>query len=205
MILDDIFRELRRIQRKERNESGLAKVGDDFYKKTNRYMKELMENLSGDPLNTKGYDLLRDVQRITTEICERREHKITDIAVMNVQRSYNFFKKKKLDLGKTPSNLTPEEQKLYISLLSLLMEHRSRIFPVFQEKKKPNETDANNTIPKSENNKIETVLIYEEIPSTIVGVDEKIYGPFQPQDVVRLPSTTARVLVNSGKGRLIKH
>ncbi|HOP33269.1 MAG TPA: hypothetical protein PKU94_07835 [Candidatus Hydrothermia bacterium] len=52
------------------------------------------------------------------EICERREHKITDIAVMNVQRSYNLFNKNpRLDLeDKSPVNLTPEEKKLYSSL-----------------------------------------------------------------------------------------
>ncbi|MDI6882410.1 MAG: hypothetical protein QMC86_06220 [Methanothermobacter sp.] len=205
--MDDFFRELRRIQKKERDERGLARVGDDFYKKTHGYMEKLMGTLSKDPLNSKGHHLLREVQRITMEICERREHKITDIAVMNVQRSYNLFNKNpKLDLNdKSPPNLTPEEKKLYSSITSLLIEHRSRVFPILQSK--PANTKASNKKEKikSARTEIETIIVYDEVPSTIVGVDEKVYGPFKPQDIVRLPSITAKIFVDSGKGRFIKH
>lgn len=205
--MDDFFRELRRIQKKERDERGLARVGDDFYKKTHEYMEKLMGTLSKDPLNSKGHHLLREVQRITMEICERREHKITDIAVMNVQRSYNLFNKNpKLDLNdKSPPNLTPEEKKLYSSITSLLIEHRSRVFPILQSK--PANTKASNKKEKikSARTEIETIIVYDEVPSTIVGVDEKVYGPFKPQDIVRLPSITAKIFVDSGKGRFIKH
>ncbi|BAW32004.1 MAG TPA: hypothetical protein PLO64_01045 [Methanothermobacter sp.] len=198
--MDDFFRKLRRIQKKERNESGLAKVGDDFYKKTYDYMEKLINNLSKDPLDTTGHHLLRDVQRITMEICERREHKITDIAVMNVQRSYNLFNKNpKLDQDTTPLNLTPEEKRLYSSIINLLIEHRSRLFPILKDK--------STTINKSEKREddIKTILVYDEVPSAIVGVDEKVYGPFKPQDIVRLPTITARIFVDSGKGRFIEH
>lgn len=201
--MDDFFRELRRIQKKERSESGLARVGDDFYKKTYDYMKKLMSTLSKDPLNTKRHHLLRDVQRITMEICERREHKITDIALMNVQRSYNLFNKNpKLDLEDArPINLTPEENKLYSSIITLLIDHRSKIFPILQK------ADTKETEEKVKEfpDKIETIIVYDEVPSAIVGVDEKVYGPFKPQDVVRLPSITAKIFVDSGKGRFIKH
>jgi len=202
--LDDFFRELRRIQKKERSESGLARVGDDFYKKTYDYMRKLMSTLSRDPLNTRGHHLLMDVQRITMEICERREHKITDIALMNVQRSYNLFNKKpKLDLeDASPINLTPEEKKLYSSIITLLIDHRSKIFPILQ---KADTKKIEEKIKESADNGIETIIVYDEVPSTIVGVDEKVYGPFKPQDVVRLPSITAKIFVNSGKGRFIKH
>ena len=205
--MDDFFRELRRIQKKERDERGLARVGDDFYKKTYDYMKKLMGTLSKDPLNSRRHHLLRDVQRITMEICERREHKITDIAVMNVQRSYNLFNKNpKLDLeDKSPVNLTPEEKKLYSSITSLLIEHRSRLFPILEDKpantKDPNKKEER----KTAESEIKTIIVYDEVPSAIVGVDEKVYGPFKPQDIVRLPSITARIFVDSGKGRLIKH
>lgn len=205
--MDDFFRELRRIQKKERDERGLARIGDDFYKKTHDYMEKLMSTLSKDPLNSKGHHLLRDVQRITMEICERREHKITDIAVMNVQRSYNLFNKNpKLDLeDKSPANLTPEERKLYSSITTLLIEHRSRVFPTLQSKPANTKNSNKKEGIKSTRTEIETIIVYDEVPSTIVGVDEKIYGPFKPQDIVRLPSMTARIFVDSGKGRVIKH
>ena len=205
--MDDFFRELGRIQKRERDERGLARVGDDFYEKTHEYMKKLMGTLSKDPLNSRRHHLLRDVQRITMEICERREHKITDIAVMNVQRSYNLFNKNpKLDLeDKSPANLTPEEKKLYSSITSLLIEHRSRVFPILQGKPTSAKDSNKKDERRSTGAEVKTIIIYDEVPSAIVGVDEKVYGPFKPQDIVRLPYITARIFVDSGKGRLIKH
>ena len=72
-----------------------------------------MKKIDNNPFSFESY-LLRDAQRIVAEICERREHKIANSVVMNVQRSYKIFKDSTGD-GKPqiPSNLTPEEQELY--------------------------------------------------------------------------------------------
>jgi len=128
--LDEFFQKLRDIQKKERSISGLARVGDDFYREVQNYLDKLIKSVDNDPFSLEHY-LLRDTQRITTEICERREHKITDSAVMNVQRSYHLFKgKPKFVLhDTTPLNLTPEEEKLYFSLIEVLKLYREEIIP----------------------------------------------------------------------------
>jgi len=36
-------------------------------------------------------------------------------------------------------------------------------------------------------------------------VDEKVYGPFRPQDIVTLPSLNANVFINAKKGRRIRY
>lgn len=292
--MDEFFQKLRKIQKKERNESGLARVGEDFYKRIHRYLEELMDTVGNDPFAKEQY-LLRDTQRIATEICERREHKITDSAVMNIQRSYHLFKgKPQFDLqDTTPLNLTPEEEKLYFSLIDTLKGYRGRIIPsldvlddppivpnnigseaadtsnenvssqktssksitdskplkpledvltnqnsenngseVFNEegigveKGSPNkqtkeqldnkEHENDFTYPvgpedlsksKSKTKKpsidLKTVVIFEELPS-IVGVDEKVYGPFCPQDVVKMPEINAQIFIKARKGRYIK-
>ena len=38
---------------------------------------------------------------------------------------------------------------------------------------------------------------------SIVGVDEKVYGPFSANDVVILPNITAQILVDNNKAGLI--
>ncbi|MCL2116518.1 MAG: hypothetical protein FWH29_09900 [Methanobrevibacter sp.] len=126
--MDQFFKELREIQKKERANSSLARVGSDFYKRTYNYLDKLKANIGNDPFSNEHY-LLKDIQRITTEICERREHKITDIAVMNIHRSYHLFKgKPKFDLlDTTPINLTNEEKELYLSLIDTLTNHRQSI------------------------------------------------------------------------------
>lgn len=126
--MDQFFKELREIQKKERANSSLARVGSDFYKRTYKYLDKLKARVGNDPFSNEHY-LLKDIQRIATEICERREHKINDAAVMNIQRSYHLFKgKPKFDLlDTTPLNLTNEEEKLYFSLIDTLKTHRQSI------------------------------------------------------------------------------
>lgn len=259
--MDEFFQKLRKIQKNERSNSGLARVGDNFYHRVHRYLEDLMHTVDNDPFSLE-HDLFKDAQRIATEICERREHKIADSAVMNIQRSYHLFKDKpQFDLqDTTPLNLTPEEEKFYFSLLDILKGHRNRIIPAMdienvslnseaynidnshtkssfssQEESKDNSTKFainkdlltreksqyqpsqeindkkghirpkkyNEIASKSNKFDFKTLIIFEELPS-ILGVDEKVYGPFYPQDVITLPEPNAQIFVNSRKGRLIQ-
>ncbi|KZX11398.1 DNA replication complex subunit Gins51 [Methanobrevibacter filiformis] len=127
--MDDFFQKLRKIQKKERANSTLARVGNDFYTRTNNYIDELKTVVGNDPFSKEHY-LLKDSQRIATEICERREHKIADAAIMNIHRSYHLFIKGQAQfdlLDTTPLNLTNEEEKLYFSIIDNLKGHRKNI------------------------------------------------------------------------------
>ncbi|HNS26340.1 MAG TPA: hypothetical protein PKK85_09760, partial [Methanobacteriaceae archaeon] len=75
--MDEFFQKLREIQKKERNLSGLAPVGENFYQNISNYFNVLMKKIDDNPFSFESY-LLRDAQRITAEICERREHKISN-------------------------------------------------------------------------------------------------------------------------------
>ncbi|WP_295722112.1 hypothetical protein [uncultured Methanobrevibacter sp.] len=125
----EFFQELRKIQKKERgNPSSLAKVDNNFYHQVYSYLHDLRENAGRDPFSKENY-LLKDTQRIATEICERREHKIADAAIRNIHKSYHLFKgKAEFDLvDTTPLNLTPEEEKLYYILIDNFKNYRHNI------------------------------------------------------------------------------
>ena len=47
------------------------------------------------------------------------------------------------------------------------------------------------------------MLVFDEV-GAIVGVDEKTYGPFRPQDIVTLPMVNAKVFFKNRKGRQVK-
>jgi len=55
----------------------------------------------------------------------------------------------------------------------------------------------------SNRDKIKTVMVLEGLPS-IMGIDQKIYGPLQPQDIVTMPETTAKIIIENNKGKFIK-
>ena len=88
--MDQFFQTLRKIQKKERNNGTLARVEDTFYQDIHKYLNNLKKSAGADPFS-KEYNLIKDTQRVATEICERREHKITDAAVINIHRSYHLF------------------------------------------------------------------------------------------------------------------
>ncbi|MBQ6512192.1 hypothetical protein [Methanobrevibacter sp.] len=282
--MDQFYKELRTIQKKERNNATLARVEEDFYSKIHEYLDDLKQQAIRDPFSNIP-QILHEAQRIATEICERREHKITDAAVVNIHRSYHLFTgKPQFDLvDTTPLNLTPEEEKFYFSLIDTLRNHRGNISleklsdgDEIPDKKviKPKETQSNtlispkpdekddkvldrhdeiskskpaedkkaepkekqddaskiDAVAKPQNKNIEqnpnafdeneefydfeskriakdtelvTMLVFDDI-EPIVGVDERIYGPFRPQDLVTLPLINAKVFFKNRKGRQVK-
>ena len=166
--MEEFFQTLRQIQKKERNNSSLARVGDNFYKNVNNYINELKTTVGPDPFSDKQY-LLKDAQRIATEICERREHKITEAALMNIHRSYHLFKKGKPQfdfLDTTPLNLTKEEETLYFSLIDTLRDHRGNIsldkFTEELEDKKDNIEFKSNNVKKSSDESLKEIKNLKE-------------------------------------------
>lgn len=129
--MDEFFQKLREIQKKERSISGLSRVGDHFYTEVSNYLNGLMRKIDDNPFSFESY-LLRDAQRIVAEICERREHKIANSAVMNVQRAYQLFKETKAKGSSdnqitVPINSTPEEEFLYLELVESIVKYREKL------------------------------------------------------------------------------
>ena len=130
--MDEFFQKLREIQKKERSISGLSRVGDNFYTEVSNYLNMLMRKIDNNPFSFESY-LLRDAQRIVAEICERREHKIANSAVMNVQRTYQLFKESKSKDSRddnqitVPINSTPEEEGLYLELVDSFIKYRGKL------------------------------------------------------------------------------
>lgn len=285
--MDQFYQQLRKVQKKERNNGTLARVDETFYNDIHEYLDDLRRQAMEDPFSN-AHGILKEAQIIATEICERREHKITDAAVVNIHRSYHLFTgKPQFDLvDTTPLNLTPEEEKFYYSLIDTLKNHRGAISleklsddedevgpaktketqsttlvppkkdpvleksdeinnaeaiveektqppkeevmapkpepvkPKVEEKPKvtppktniednPNAVDEADEFYDLESQKIAkdselvTMLVFDDV-GPIVGVDEKVYGPFRSQDLVTLPMVNAKIFFKNRKGRQVK-
>ncbi len=295
---DKFYQDLRKIQKIERNNGTLARVEETFYNDIHEYLDSLRRKAIEDPFSNV-HGILKNAQMIATDICERREKKITESAVVNIHRSYHLFTgKPQFDLvDTTPLNLTPEEERFYYSLIETLKNHRGNISleklseedetpddaksaPLVPPKNTQSEVQSTTVTPPKEtskddavlerleeinkakvivdekpepiekqiiNSKIEqakkekpivkpketniednpnavnetdefydleskkiakdtelvTMLVFDEI-GPIVGVDEKVYGPFRPQDLVTLPMINAKIFFKNRKGRQVK-
>lgn len=286
--MDKFYQDLRKIQKKERNNGTLSRVEETFYSDMHEYMDVLKQEAMNDPFS-KAPAMLKEAQIIATEICQRRETKIANSAVLNIHRSYHLFTgKPQFDLvDTTPLNLTPEEEKFYYSLIDTLKNHRNNISLADfsddenEDKKpiiKPKETQKTTLTPEVEKpaenvssepvrevikpkpvekpkevikpkpvkeaiepkperevksqpagsiednpnafdnpdefydfesqkvareTELVTMLVFDEV-GAIVGVDEKVYGPFRPQDIVTLPLINAKIFFKNRKGRKVK-
>jgi len=315
----DLYQTLRKIQKKERDNGTLAHVEETFYEDIHNYINELKQSAIDDPFSDV-YNTLNEARRIATEICERREHKITNAAVLNMNRSYHLFSgKQDFDLvDSMPLNLTPEEETFYFSIIETLKNHRINLSgqevpkptkmveddvedvsektpkeegtessnslsdiadaaienssateipkepaeakPVVDDSPKSNDDvldridqiskakvitneviepiekqitksktpEVKNETPKKHDSfddieilnpddqfidldvpkraresEIVTILVLGDIGS-IMGIDEKVYGPFRSQDIVTLPKINANIFVKNRKARFVK-
>ena len=315
----DLYQTLRKIQKKERDNGTLAHVEETFYEDIHNYINELKQSAIDDPFSDV-YNTLNEARRIATEICERREHKITNAAVLNMNRSYHLFSgKQDFDLvDSMPLNLTPEEETFYFSIIETLKNHRINLSgqevpkpiktveddvedvgektpkeeatessnslsdiadaaienssateipkepaeakPVVDDSPKSNDdvldridqiskakvitdevrepiekqitksktSEVKNETPKKQDSfddieilnpddqfidldvpkraresEIVTILVLDDIGS-IMGIDEKVYGPFRSQDIVTLPKINANIFVKNRKARFVK-
>ncbi|MCL2686913.1 MAG: hypothetical protein FWE58_00035 [Methanobrevibacter sp.] len=198
---DAFFTKLREIQKKERANSILARVGPDFYRRTYSYLDELKNIAENNPFSSE-HDLLRNIQRIATEICEIREHKIADAAVLNIQRSYHLFQgKPQFDLlDTTPLNLTDEEEKLYFSLIDTLKSHRQSIS--FDELSSEDNLVLNDSknISNEENSIIDSSNIEKKSIEDSVGND-KLSPEFKKLDssISKLKNRKSEESIDIGK------
>lgn len=287
--MDQFYQTLRKVQKKERNNGTLTRVEETFYNDIHEYMGKLKQEAINDPFS-KAPAMLKEAQIIATEICQRRETKISNSAVLNIHRSYHLFTgRPQFDLvDTTPLNLTPEEEQFYYSLIDTLKNHRQNISmeklsdddkedekpvifkpettkpttldssadendevlsrleeiknakPVADSKRESVEKQIANsrmaeqvkTQPKKEavkadieenpnageeadefydlesqkiakDTELVTMLVFDEVDA-IVGVDEQVYGPFRPQDLVTLPMINAKIFFKNRKGRQVK-
>jgi DNA replication factor GINS len=133
-----------------------------------------MRKIDDNPFSFESY-LLRDAQRIVAEICERREHKIANSAVMNVQRAYQLFKESKSKDSRddhqitVPINSTPEEEGLYLELVDSFIKYRGKLTaPLMSYIQKNQGNHTKNSINKT--SKGETVKGEKSLTS--INIDE---------------------------------
>ena len=59
------------------------------------------------------------------------------------------------------------------------------------------------SIKIAKDSELVTMLVFDDVDS-IVGVDERVYGPFRQQDLVVLPKINAKIFVKNHKARFVK-
>jgi DNA replication initiation complex subunit (GINS family) len=190
------------VYRKEKMSPYLQDLGEDFYSEVRGVMRELESKYDESRGKTKKQGMLLkeldNVGSIIKDLYEIRERKVV-LSALNLVRRED----EEIEL----ENLTEEEEKMLEDIASILKKNRKAILEgdggnkvknspsKKPPEKKKAETEADNSLI--------TVRITKDLPS-IVGVDGKIYGAFQEEDVVSLPDANAKALIEQGAAEEIK-
>jgi DNA replication initiation complex subunit (GINS family) len=171
------FDYMRTLQKKERNVTSPAEVPEDFYADLAAFVRSAAGRSKGDAAEAR---ILENTIKLSREVFEKREQKLLTRALLAVRTS---------ESGQ--ANLTPEEKAVLDELAAVLKRHRQFFDQVILgEYEKPAQPERTLINPSEPN-----VLVRARQPiPRFVGEDALEYGPFDANDVVKLPRREAELL-----------
>lgn len=194
------------ILRIEKSREELQKLDDNFYKNTVDYINNKESSIGNPNVSTPDKELTRiqlhNVKKILSELYDRREKKIINLAI---------YKTKTISGVINTDVLLEEEKRIFDNLYSQLSKYRSEILNNVLSGKVPQLIDAHTIVvsavkneePKYEDDlKIKSVRFIRAVPR-FLGPELETYGPFEENDIASLPSKIANILVKKDRAEEI--
>jgi DNA replication initiation complex subunit (GINS family) len=176
------YEDLRRFQRMERNSTKLAQIDKDFYLKLSELTRYYKTKAHEDSEHSKSFE---NILKVSRDIFERREQKI-------LMKALRFVRS-----GETEQNaLTAEEKKFFDSTVDALKNSRNDFEKaLIGEKALLPKIDDIPALLEPETSDIILVRTVKKLPR-FVSFDLKEYGPFDANEVIRLPKKETELLIN---------
>ncbi len=184
---------------REKGREDLQKLSPAFFRDVVIYLNEKKSVLKSDRLDLFSTDekdrtkrQIANVQRMLTELYERRERKLLNLALIRSRTPGAI-----IDL----SPLLEEEKHLFEFMVDTLDAFRKNVcqnivqaeFPVL-----PMFSQRMPDIPIPQERDTKLIRFISPVPK-FVGKELEIYGPFDEEDVASLPFEIADVLIKKGK------
>ncbi|RMF05510.1 hypothetical protein D6764_04570 [Candidatus Woesearchaeota archaeon] len=206
------------ISRRERNKPELQKLDNTFYSDVLKYLaekKKILDEIKAksgafDSQEQKALFQINNAKKLVRDIYERRERKIIAMALNRSRTGSDII---------DTSTLLDDEKKLYEELVSVLDRFRKGVLnnvlsmkkPVLREEKpsKPAQEEETKSQKEEQDSREEPsedyvlVRFLHAVPR-FVGTDLSAYGPFEEEDIAKLPKDVARVLISKGRAEEIK-
>lgn len=210
------------LSRRERNRPELQKLEDSFYADVISYLKEKQNILVDMQKNLESFDLsrqqdatnqLNNARKLVRDIYERRERKIVEMA-LNRSRT-------KSDIIDT-SSLLKQEKKFHSLLEKLFTKYREGVLNTVlatkdiedmpsESENTPNtqpsrptttpQTPSSNETAAQEKNMM--IRFLHAVPK-FVGTDLDVYGPYEVEDIAKISTEIAKVLIEKGRAERIE-
>ncbi len=193
--------------RKEKSREELQKLDEGFFKDTLTYLREKQQayddNLTKNDIfsqseRDKLHIQITNIRKILRDLYDIRERKIINMAINRSRTNTQLV---------DTANLLQQEQAMFESLHSVLLQYRSGILHRMLELREPDvlpivlplpNEGPQEEIPAPLAHGIKKIKCLDAIEQ-IFGEDLEPYGPFQAEEEVSLPGIVADVLINQGK------
>lgn len=187
MESDEInYRNLRKIQQKEKNSPTLTKLYSNFYNELSTYLNNLDERLKKEDMQKQMLlkEEIQNTKKIALNIYEQRERKVLHAAISKVR-------------GGEPDqkNLIDIEKGLFDSILNIMTTSRKHLLNIGKKNDIANEKTEVSAEPLNEENMENSnpiVMVSEDMPE-FIGTDEKKYN-LRKDDILSLPDDMSKTL-----------
>jgi DNA replication factor GINS len=172
---------IRKIHRLEKKSNELTKLSDSFIEELKKYIDEEKSNIK----DTNIFDdtqirKMYNIKNMVEEIFSIRQKKIINKAILKYKTGEDKI-----------SNLILPEQKMYDKILNNIKDYFNIIEEVFVDKK----TKKKHSLLK--------VKVSQDFPK-FIGTDMNEYGPFKEGEIVELPESTAKLIINKNIGEIVE-
>lgn len=206
------------ILRNEKMKEDLQKLHDTFFQDVVNYLNEKQSSISekkeqqslfGSDEKEKLLHQIGNIKRILRDIYERREKKIISMALNKSRFSTNII---------DTSALLNEEKMFYELVVSLLDNQRGRILNMMLNGKIPEEKkieisdspasgsfESADKLAEKPQIQVNAKLIrfLSAVPQ-FMGNDMREYGPYEEEDIAKLPNEIADVLIGKERAEEIR-
>jgi DNA replication factor GINS len=206
------------ILRNEKTKEDLQKLHDTFFQDVVSYLNEKQssinekkeqQSLFGSDEKEKLIHQIGNIKRILRDIYERREKKIISMALNKSRFTSNII---------DTSALLNEEKLFYDLTVSLLDNQRDRILNMMLNGKIPEEKKIEVSNSTSSNFESADSLVEKKIEAQtsaklirflaavpqFIGGDMREYGPYEEEDIAKIPVEIADVLIQKERAEEIK-
>jgi DNA replication initiation complex subunit (GINS family) len=198
------YESLYELLRNEKYKQEIQPLEKDFYEKVVRYLRDKKAALEAHKMKDSIFApesvkrtkrQLENVQKILKDLYDRREGKIIQLAMMHSRTGERVEDK---------SIFLPEELKLYGETKANLDYFRSNIVDKILNGEKPKLEDKPKSIKTEEEAPQQslTIRFIEAVPK-FMAEDLNEYGPYEPEQVSRMPYKSAQVLIKRKRAELI--
>jgi len=181
--------------RKEKFKNDLQQLEETFFNDVVKYLEERKKSLlsseskdsifaSENIIKTKKQ--IENIQKIISELYERRETKLIQLALTASRTNY----------PQDSSSMTFEEKKLYFDLVNKLNNYRENILHKILAGKMPEIKEESNP------DELRLIRLLESVPQ-FIGDDLKTYGPFETEEVANLPKRVSEILIKNKRAEEI--